>query len=59
LRAIPGAAPSGPSEPTGCAFADRCPLALDACRAAPPTPTRLPDDHSVRCIRVDAQGRLT
>ena len=59
LRAIPGAAPSGPSAPTGCAFADRCPLALEACRAEPPPPLRLPDGHSVRCIRVDAEGRLT
>jgi peptide/nickel transport system ATP-binding protein len=59
LRAIPGVAPSAVEAPTGCPFVGRCPLAIDACRAAPPPPVRLGADHVVRCIRVDEAGRLT
>ncbi len=36
MRGIPGNAPSPLSRPPGCAFAPRCPIAVDACRAAEP-----------------------
>jgi peptide/nickel transport system ATP-binding protein len=55
LRAIPGAVSAAPS---GCSFAGRCPLTIDACRAAPPPPVRFGSDHIVRCIRVDAEERI-
>ena len=58
LRAIPGVAPSAADAPNGCPFAGRCPLTIDACRAAPPPAVRLGSDHIVRCYRVDEAGRL-
>jgi peptide/nickel transport system ATP-binding protein len=58
LRAIPGVAPSAAEAPSGCPFAGRCPLTIDACREAPPPPVRLDANHIVRCIRVDDTGRL-
>jgi peptide/nickel transport system ATP-binding protein len=36
LATIPGRVPELHEMPAGCAFAERCPLADDACRAAPP-----------------------
>jgi peptide/nickel transport system ATP-binding protein len=59
LRAIPGSAPSADEAPSGCPFAGRCPLTMDACRAAPPPPIRVGADHIVRCLRFDEVGRLT
>ena len=52
LAAIAGTVPPLWLEFTGCRFAPRCPLAVDACRAAPPPlePTGSPE-HLVRCIR--------
>jgi len=55
LAAIPGA---GGATAQGCAFSNRCPLALPACRADPPAVT-LADGHVVRCVRVTPEGRLT
>jgi ABC-type dipeptide/oligopeptide/nickel transport system ATPase component len=37
--------------PTGCAFAARCTLAVDACRAAPPGLEPAGPAHEVRCLR--------
>jgi peptide/nickel transport system ATP-binding protein len=54
LQSIPGSAPSASEAPTGCAFAGRCPLTIDACRAAPPPPARFEDGDVARCIRVEA-----
>ncbi len=59
LSAIAGAPPGAVGISPGCAFAPRCPLALPACRERPPPGVRLPDDHFVRCLRVDSHGRLT
>ncbi|HXT06898.1 MAG TPA: ABC transporter ATP-binding protein [Roseiarcus sp.] len=56
LAAIPGQATAAASE--GCAFVERCPLALPVCRREPPAVT-LEDGHVVRCVRVTPQGQLT
>jgi peptide/nickel transport system ATP-binding protein len=51
-RGIPGQAPSPLRRPPGCAFAPRCPIAIDQCRSEVPPPmavNRL--DHVVRCFR--------
>jgi len=59
LRAIAGAAAPAGAEPRGCPFAGRCPLTMDACRATPLPTIELVGDRRVRCLRVDADGRLT
>jgi peptide/nickel transport system ATP-binding protein len=52
LAAIAGTVPPLSMEFTGCRFAPRCPLAIEACRAAPPPlEATMSIDHSVRCIR--------
>ncbi|HVK33607.1 MAG TPA: ABC transporter ATP-binding protein [Burkholderiaceae bacterium] len=51
LATIPGRVPALHEMPTGCAFAARCALALDACRAAPPQALAVDPQHSVRCLR--------
>jgi peptide/nickel transport system ATP-binding protein len=51
LRAIPGRIPSPTELPSGCIFAPRCPVAIDACRSAHPPLEALDGGRSVRCIR--------
>jgi peptide/nickel transport system ATP-binding protein len=53
LGTIPGMVPSLVGEIAGCAYAGRCPHALEACRAAavPLTEAQDGDDRLVRCIR--------
>jgi peptide/nickel transport system ATP-binding protein len=51
LPAIPGVVPSIADRPPGCAFAPRCPLAADACRAAVPPLETVAGDHRSRCLR--------
>ncbi|GAB4064304.1 dipeptide/oligopeptide/nickel ABC transporter permease/ATP-binding protein [Angustibacter speluncae] len=59
LRAIEGTVPPPGSWPAGCRFADRCPIADDACRVAPVTlrsPSTRPADEPAgtrrtRCLR--------
>jgi peptide/nickel transport system ATP-binding protein len=58
LRAIRGTPPSITEMPAGCLFAPRCPYAISACTTALPALTALPNARQVRCIRVDADGRL-
>jgi oligopeptide/dipeptide ABC transporter ATP-binding protein len=53
LTAIPGQPLSAFEAPPGCAFAPRCPHAIDECRAGRPELRDL-GDASVRCIRVGA-----
>lgn len=58
LASIPGAPPSLATLPPGCAFAPRCELATDECRAAEPeliTLTERPADltHAAACIHHD------
>jgi len=54
LETIGGAPPDLSSLPPGCAFAERCTLATDACRAAQPQAVELAPGHRARCIRTDA-----
>jgi peptide/nickel transport system ATP-binding protein len=53
LDTIGGAPPDLSRLPTGCAFAERCTFARDACRQAPPGETLLGPEHIVRCWRVE------
>jgi oligopeptide/dipeptide ABC transporter ATP-binding protein len=58
LAAIPGRPVSAFEAPSGCAFAPRCALAQDACRAARP-PLESLDGGEVRCRRArELRGRL-
>jgi peptide/nickel transport system ATP-binding protein len=52
LATIPGRVPELTRMPRGCAFAERCELAIDACRAAPPNEFELGSGHAARCIRI-------
>ncbi|HWK44563.1 MAG TPA: ABC transporter ATP-binding protein [Stellaceae bacterium] len=51
LAAIPGNVPSATALPAGCAFAPRCPLAVEACAAAVPALVDTGDRHYSRCLR--------
>jgi peptide/nickel transport system ATP-binding protein len=51
LASIPGDVPSPVVVPPGCVFAPRCPLALDACRAAPPPLAETGPGRRSACIR--------
>ena len=54
LPAIPGSPPDCSALPPGCAFAERCALAEDACRARQPEPVVVGPAHLARCLRVEA-----
>jgi peptide/nickel transport system ATP-binding protein len=58
LVAIPGAPPDLAALPPGCAFAPRCPLAIDACRATPPPAIAVGPHHTARCIRTAEAAAL-
>ncbi len=51
LVEIPGMVPSLTNLPPGCAFAPRCPLAIDRCRAEYPPLQDWGDDHLAACWR--------
>jgi peptide/nickel transport system ATP-binding protein len=51
LKTIAGSPPDLSRLPAGCSFADRCPLAADACRAAQPERIEVAPGHAVRCLR--------
>jgi peptide/nickel transport system ATP-binding protein len=53
IAAIPGAPPDLRRPPPGCAFAPRCPLAIEACLAAIPDEQVIAPGRTARCIRVD------
>jgi oligopeptide/dipeptide ABC transporter ATP-binding protein len=57
LDAIPGQAPPPLDRPAGCAFAPRCAMAIDACRAAEPPLVPVGPAHSSACIRVAELAR--
>ena len=54
LPAIAGSPPDLANLPPGCAFAPRCTLAVEACRAAVPDAVALGAEHVARCFRTDA-----
>jgi oligopeptide/dipeptide ABC transporter ATP-binding protein len=51
LTEIPGTVPSLVRLPPGCAFAPRCPLAVDRCRNESPPLRRFGHDHQAACWR--------
>ncbi|MBR0750566.1 ABC transporter ATP-binding protein [Bradyrhizobium jicamae] len=53
LKTIAGTVPELADLPSGCTFADRCPLVEDRCRAAPPPVIDVGGGHGVRCVRTD------
>jgi peptide/nickel transport system ATP-binding protein len=53
LRTIAGTVPELADLPTGCPFADRCPLVENRCRAALPAAIDVGGGHRVRCLRTD------
>jgi peptide/nickel transport system ATP-binding protein len=52
LLTIAGAPPDLAALPAGCAFAERCAQADDACRSTQPAPLQLAPDHLARCIHI-------
>ncbi|MCB0926421.1 MAG: ABC transporter ATP-binding protein [Mycolicibacterium insubricum] len=53
LVPIPGSPPALTVDITGCPFAPRCPLVIEACRSAEPGLALLAADHRVACIRAE------
>ena len=58
LETINGAPPDLSALPPGCAFAERCPLAIDACRVQQPPAIEVAPNHRVRCIRIEAEPAI-
>jgi peptide/nickel transport system ATP-binding protein len=54
LPEIPGVVPNLTEPLQGCAFAPRCPLAIDACRLATPPLRDIAPAHRAACIRAEA-----
>jgi peptide/nickel transport system ATP-binding protein len=50
LETIAGAPPDLANLPPGCAFAERCSRAIDACLAASPEPVLVSPGHEARCV---------
>jgi len=53
MEPIAGAVPSLLDPPTGCRFAPRCALVMDACRACRPPVVEIAPDHIVACLAVE------
>jgi peptide/nickel transport system ATP-binding protein len=53
LKTIAGTVPELADLPAGCAFAGRCPIVEDRCRAALPPVVQVGAGHGVRCLRTD------
>lgn len=53
---IPGRPPSLLNPPPGCRFAERCPMAVDECRAVAPEFRQVDDGHFAACHKVTAKG---
>lgn len=58
LDTIPGLPPPIGAAITGCAFADRCALAVDRCRQEPPPLFEVGADHFSRCFRHEEADQL-
>jgi oligopeptide/dipeptide ABC transporter ATP-binding protein len=54
LLAIDGQPPDLARLPSGCAFAPRCPEAMDRCRTEAPPETAIADGHTARCWLYEA-----
>lgn len=50
---LPGEPPSAVGARTGCPFAPRCPIAVDACRATAPPLRELRAGHGAACLRAE------
>jgi peptide/nickel transport system ATP-binding protein len=50
LDPIPGSLPPLGAETPGCVYADRCPIAREACVQSPPELVPVRDDHTARCF---------
>ena len=59
LTTIAGSVPELVDLPPGCPFAGRCAHTVAACHTTVPTPTALPHDHAVRCIRLPEIAEAT
>jgi oligopeptide/dipeptide ABC transporter ATP-binding protein len=59
IPSIPGSPPEAGHFPVGCAFAPRCRLASDDCRAAPIPAIAIGEHHFARCIHTDVAQRAT
>ena len=53
LDTIPGTLPPLGTVMTGCVYVDRCPIATDQCRTAPPPVVELGNGHRSRCFYPD------
>jgi peptide/nickel transport system ATP-binding protein len=58
LETIGGAPPDLSALPPGCAFVERCKLAVAECRSRQPEPVLLAPGHQARCLRTDAAAGL-
>jgi peptide/nickel transport system ATP-binding protein len=54
LETIGGAPPDLSALPPGCAFAERCGWATEACLATRPEPVVIAPGHQARCLRTEA-----
>jgi peptide/nickel transport system ATP-binding protein len=53
LATIPGRVPELVGMPPGCPFAERCALAVDACRAGAPPNVEVAPGHWARCLKAE------
>ena len=56
LASISGSPPDLAALPPGCAFAERCVFATEACTRTQPESVAISPTHSARCLRTDATG---
>ena len=56
LRSIAGSVPSGDEAITGCAFRDRCPIAVPACASLPRQPVAVDARTARRCLCIKPGG---
>lgn len=58
LQTVDGQTPSPAEVTVGCEFAGRCPYVINACKEKSIEMTQVGTGHEVRCIRLDANGKL-
>jgi peptide/nickel transport system ATP-binding protein len=56
LKPIKGLMPDPTNLPAGCAFAPRCPYAMEACSAGPVGAIEVEPGHFVKCVKYLSQG---